>query len=519
MGETKSTIGVNIWKILCLATLLGVIALAGLGAYKLLEAPSFDPLYSEYPPGYTPTAAPPAPRPDAPRPNIVIILCDDLGYGDVGCYGTEVIKTPNIDRLARQGVRFTSFYASNSVCTPSRAGLLTGRYSQRSGMTWILLPEDEPAGYRATKNFGQMMGRLGFVDLGPNAGTTGLPQSEITLAEALKTAGYRTGMVGKWHLGDYGANPDHNPVRHGFDFYFGVPHSNDMVPFPLYRNEQELEANIEDQAKLTGLYTKEAVSFIEESREKPFFLYFAHTFPHQPLFASERFRGRSAGGIYGDAVEEIDWSVGQIMDCLERNGLEQSTVVFFTSDNGPWFEGDPAGHRGRKGQSYEGGFRVPMIARYPNVIPAGRVCGQPAMNIDFFPTSLALAGVELPRNRIIDGRDILGLMTGESEETPHEAFYFYHVDELEAIRMGKWKYIRNIHHYVWPVPVDKPTTPMGKLARGRLGNWPMLYDLAIDPRESYNLIDNYPEVGQRLAGSMAAWEADLELNPRGWITP
>jgi uncharacterized sulfatase len=385
-------------------------------------------------------------------------------------------------------------------------------------MSWILLPEDEPVRHRVTKNAGQALGSLGFVDLGPNAGTTGLPQSEITLAEALKMGGYLTGMVGKWHLGDYSRNPSYNPVNHGFEFYFGVPHSNDMLPFPLYRNEQELEAQVEDQAGLTGLYTKEAIAFIEESREKPFFLYLAHTFPHQPLFASEGFRGKSKGGIYGDTVEEIDWSVGQIMDCLERNGLEAKTVVFFTSDNGPWFEGDPGQHRGRKGQSYEGGFRIPMIARYPIVIPAGTVCDEPAMNIDFFPTSLALAGLELPQDRTIDGRDILGLMTGETEETPHEAFFFYHVDELEAIRVGKWKYIRNIHHYVWPLPVDKETTLAGKMGRGRLGRWPILYDLDIDPSESYNLIDNHPEVGQRLLGKMVAWEEDLEQNLRGWIT-
>jgi len=517
MGDTKNTTGVNIWKVLFITIVFGVVVLLGLGTYRLLEDPPYDPVYDEYPPDHRPTSLKPV-APDAPRPNIVIINCDDLGYGDLGCYGTGIIKTPNIDRLARQGVRFTNFYASNSVCTPSRAGLLTGRYSQRSGMTWILLPENEPARHRVTKNAGQALGSLGFVDLGPNAGTTGLPQSEITLAEALRMGGYRTGMVGKWHLGDYNRNPAYNPVKHGFDFYFGVPHSNDMLPFPLYRNEEELEAHVEDQTRLTGLYTKEAINFIEESREKPFFLYLAHTFPHQPLFASERFRGNSKGGIYGDTVEEIDWSVGQIMDCLARNGLEGKTVLFFTSDNGPWFEGDPGHHRGRKGQSYEGGFRIPMIARYPIVIPAGRVCEEPAMNIDFFPTSLALAGLEPPQDRTIDGRDILGLMTGETEKTPHEAFFFYHVDELEAIRVGKWKYIRNIHHYVWPLPLDKETTLAGKMGRGRLGRWPILYDLDIDPSESYNLIDNHPEVGQRLLDRMVAWEEDLEQNLRGWIT-
>jgi uncharacterized sulfatase len=515
MAEKQGKTVSSIWRTLCILVALGVVAVLGLLGYSLLEDPPYDPRFDEYPPGYTPTDLNVV-HPDAPRPNILLILCDDLGYRDLGCYGTDIIQTPNIDRLARQGVRFTSFYASNSVCTPSRAGLLTGRYSQRSGMSWILLPENEPVRYRASKNFGQMLGRLGLVDLGPNAGTTGLSDSEITLAEALKMGGYRTGMVGKWHLGDYGKNPEHNPLNHGFDFYFGVPHSNDMLPFPLYRNRDEIEAHVEDQAKLTGLYTKEAIRFIEEGGDEPFFLYLAHTFPHQPLFASEAFLGKSAGGLYGDTVEEIDWSVGQLMDCLERRGLTDTTLVFFTSDNGPWFEGDPGCHRGRKGQSYEGGYRVPMIARYPGVIPDGRVCEEPAMNIDFFPTSLALAGVEPPQDRAIDGRNILGLMTGEAETTPHEAFYFYHVDELEAIRAGKWKYIRNIHHYVWPIPVDKETTPMGKLGKGRLGRWPLLYDLDIDPRESYNLIDHFPEVGRSLHEQMEQWEQGLEQNLRGW---
>ncbi len=515
MAETRGKTVRPIWRTLCIAIALVFLTLAGFFFYKLFESPARDPLFDEYPPNYTDTALNVV-QPDAPRPNIVIILCDDLGYRDVGCYGTDVIRTPNIDRLASQGARFTNFYASNSVCTPSRAGLLTGRYSQRSGMSWILLPEVEPAAYRVSKNLGQMLGRLGFVDLGPNAGTTGLPQSEITLAEALRMGGYRTGMVGKWHLGDYDQSPDHNPLNHGFAFYFGVPHSNDMLPFPLYRNREQLEAHIEDQAKLTGLYTEEAVAFIEDGGDNPFFLYFAHTFPHQPLFASERFRGKSRAGLYGDTVEEIDWSVGRIMDCLERNGLEQNTLVLFTSDNGPWFEGDPGCHRGRKGQSYEGGFRVPLIARYPTVIPAGRVCDEPAMNIDFFPTSLALAGVEPPQDRVIDGRNILGLMTGEMDRTPHEVFYFYHVDELEAIRAGKWKFIRNIHQYVWPVPIDKPTTPAGKLGKGRLGRWPLLFDLEIDPRESYNLIDHYPDQVERLGGLMETWEQGLEENVRGW---
>ena len=515
MAETRRTRPGNVWRNLFLLSCLAVLVLLGMGLHRLLEAPTSDPAFDEEPPGQASLPLRTV-RPDAPRPNILLINCDDLGYADLGVYGGTVIRTPNIDRLAGQGIRFSSFYASNSLCTPSRAGLLTGRYAQRSGMTWILMAEDEPVWHRITKNAGQMLGALGLVDLGPNAGTTGLPHGEITLAEALKMGGYRTGMVGKWHLGDFSQNPEHNPIRHGFDAFYGVPHSNDMVPFPLYRNEQELEANVEDQARLTGLYTREALAFIEAGGDRPFFMYLAHTFPHQPLFASERFRGKSRGGIYGDAVEEIDWSVGELLACLERNGLERNTLVLFTSDNGPWFEGDPGHQRGRKGQSYEGGFRVPLIARYPGVIPAGTLTAAPAMNIDFFPTCLALAGLELPRDRKVDGRDILPLLTGRSQATPHEAFYYYHMDELEAVRSGRWKYIRNIHHYVWPIPVDKETTIMGRMGRGRLGRWPLLYDLDRDPGESYNLIDTHPEVGARLLARMAAWEENLAANPRGW---
>ena len=243
-----------------------------------------------------------------------------------------------------------------------------------------------------------------------------MSEKEITLAEALKTAGYRTGMIGKWHLGDYSRDPQYNPRRHGFDFYFGVPHSNDMRPFPLFRNEQEIEPDMGDnQARLTGLYTREAMKFIDDSKDKPFFLYLAHTFPHQPLFASERFSGKSKAGKYGDAVEEIDWSVGEIVDCLRRDGIEDNTLLIFTSDNGPWFEGNTGSLRGRKGQSYEGGFRVPFIARWPGRIPQGRVSAEPIMNLDLFPTLLTLAGVGSPKDRIIDGRDISGLLIGKAD--------------------------------------------------------------------------------------------------------
>ena len=457
-------------------------------------------------------------NPQAPKPNIIIILTDDLGYGDPGCYGGKSIRTPNIDSLAREGAKFTDFYASNAVCSPSRAGLLTGRYPMRSGITSVLPPQKESFEKSLITFLAGLSSQLGMTDREGDAKVLGLPADEIILAKALRLAGYRTGMVGKWHLGDFSQDPKYNPTQHGFDEFFGLPHSNDMVPCALYRNMQEIEPDIgRNQARLTGLYTREAIRFMEQSKGKPFFLYFAHTFPHQPLFASERFKRKSKGGLYGDVVEEIDWSVGEILKCLREIGLEQNTLVIFTSDNGPWFEGSPGGLRGRKGQSYEGGFRVPGLFRWPGHIPAGRVCREPAINLDLFPTCLALAGLGLPMDRIIDGKDISGLLTGREEKTPHDTFFFYHLEELEGIRSGKWKYLRNINHYVYPRPIDNEDLLLGKIGKGLLGRWPLLYDMEYDPGESYNCIDTYPEIGRQLHQMMIKWEQDLKNNPRGWI--
>ncbi len=442
-------------------------------------------------------------------PNIIIINADDLGYGDPGCYGGTAIRTPNIDRLAKEGVRFTSFCACNALCSPSRFGLLTGRYPQRAGIHWVLFPEKRPFKRKATLTLGAITSKIDIVDMGAFSEVDGIPGDEITLAEALKDVGYLTGMAGKWHLGDIVEKPEHNPIRHGFDSFLGVPYSNDMLPFPLCRNEEVLEENIEDQAKLTGLYTKEAVDFIEKSKGNPFFFYFAHTFPHQPLYASADFHGKSSAGRYGDTVEELDWSVGQILDCLKRNGLDDNTLIFFSSDNGPWYNGNPGGLRGRKGQSYEGGFRVPMIARWPGRIPAGSVCKEAAMNIDLFPTCLSIAGAQLPADRIIDGKNILGLLTGKETESPHGSFFFYHHDRLEAIRVGKWKYYRELNTYVYPKPLDKTIRAAGK-------GPPWLYDLEQDPTESYNLHSNHPDIGEKLSGMMDEWEKSIKSNPGGW---
>ena len=454
-------------------------------------------------------------------PNIVLILCDDLGQGDPGCYGDKTIRTPNIDRLASEGVRFTDFYASASLCTPSRIGLLTGRYAIRSGMVFPMQSGGQSMTARFMQSVGRGFGRLGAIDLSVKSLVDGIPTEEITIADALKVAGYRTGMIGKWHLGDFSHNPEYHPMRHGFDEFFGTPMTNDELPNPLYRNEIMLEKDIGlNQARLTGLSTREAIGFIKRNKDRqPFFLYLAYHAPHLPLFASENFKDKSRAGIYGDVVEELDWGVGEVMRYLRETGLEKDTIVIFTSDNGPWYNGNPGeAYRGRKGESYEGGFRTPLIVRWPGRIAAGSVCTEPAQNIDFFPTISALAGLNTPSDRIIDGKDIQGLLTGKDKKSPHDVLFFYHVEQLEGVRVGNWKYFRQINHYTWPQPLDKPTTTFGKLSKDRfLGNWPNLYNLKTDVGENYDLASRYPDICKQMEKVMADWENNINGNRGGWI--
>ena len=466
------------------------------------------------------------------RPNIIVIFTDDMGYGDLGCYGSETIKTPNIDKLAGDGVRFTDFYSSSALCSPSRAGLLTGRYAHRTGVTFPISAGTDTFSRNMLRRIGLMFGALGALDThgGKNI-ANGLPLSEITIAEALKLSGYQTACIGKWHVGDFAKDDQYLPTKHGFDYFIGFNGANDDWPVAFWRNEEELVKDIGiDQAHYTGLFTKEAIDFIERSKDNPFFLYLAHKDPHQPCIPSKEFEGKSAGGPHGDTVEEVDWSVAEIMRCLQKNGLEKDTIIFFNSDNGPWYDGSPGALRGRKGQSFDGGYRVPMIAWWPENIPAGSICSEPAMNIDFFPTLLHLAGLELPSDRIIDGRNIWGLLTGVEDVSPHEALFFFHHNELEGVRAGKWKYHRYINSYVWPIPLDKPHTTFGNISGGyeykpegsdisvpALGSMPLLYDLERDRGENYNLIKRYPDVGRRLQDLMERWESEFIKNPRGWV--
>lgn len=412
----------------------------------------------------------------APPPNVVLIFCDDLGYGDIGCYGSKN-PTPNIDGLAKQGMRFSEFYVAQAVCSASRAALMTGCYSNRVGIQGAL---------------------------GPGA-QHGINPDEMTMAEMFKSRGYATGIFGKWHLGH---EPPFHPYRHGFDEFIGLPYSNDMwpkhpsstyPPLPLFDGEAVVESD-PDQRKLTRLYTERAVAFIEKHRDKPFFAYVPHAMPHVPLHVSEEFKGKTGMGMYADVIAEIDWSVGQILDAVKRTGNEERTLVIFTSDNGPWLlYGDHAGSSGRlregKGTTFEGGVRVPFIARLPGAIPAGSTCGEMAATIDLLPTFAALVGAEIPADRIIDGRSILPLLRAETgAASPHEAYLYYYGQRLEAVRSGQWKLIFP-HDYVKPSPPGGGSKP-GKYARPQIGL--SLFDLKADPGESRNVVSEHPDVVKRL---------------------
>ncbi|MDX1639646.1 MAG: sulfatase [Balneolaceae bacterium] len=396
------------------------------------------------------------------QPNIVIIFADDMGYGDVGVYGHPTIQTPNLDRMAREGMKFTQFYTAAAVCTPSRAGLLTGRLPVRNGMM-----------------SGEMRVLFPF-------SAKGLPQDEITIAEALKEQGYATAAVGKWHLGHL---DPYLPTQHGFDSYYGIPYSNDMdhedwQPVPLMRDEEIIEQPAH-QPTLTPRYTSESLTFIRENRDEPFFLYLAHTFPHVPLFASEEFRGTSSRGLYGDVIEEIDWSTGEIMDELEKLGIAENTLVFFTSDNGPWLTKDENGGSAGllydgKGTTWEGGMRVPALAWWPGTIPKGVVTQELGTTMDLFSTSLSLGGAELPADRVIDGVDLTPVLTGEGGSV-RESVYYYREEKLYAVRKGAWKaHFITQSAYVGDEPLEQDP--------------PELYNLEVDPSESYNIAKKHPDV-------------------------
>jgi len=412
-------------------------------------------------------------RPSFDRPNMILINCDDLGYGDLGCYGSKVNKTPILDRMARGGMRFTNFYMASPVCSPSRGAMMTGCYPRRIGFgnfegRWVLFP-------------GQPVG---------------LNPEEITVAKLLKRAGYATKIVGKWHCGD---QPEFLPTRHGFDSYYGLPYSNDMgrqvgrmhyPPLPLLRDEEVIQEQ-PDQASLTERYVEECVRFIRERKSEPFFLYLAHMYVHLPLYAPWRFLKSSQNGPYGAAVECIDWSVGVLLHELRRWGLDRNTIIIFTSDNGSRGRaegGSNAPLRGSKGTTWEGGQRVPCIMYWPGVIPTGTTCSEVATAMDFLPTFAGLAGVDIPDDRIIDGKDIRPLMeTRPGAQSPHDAFYYYNMDTLQAVRSGPWK----LHLCYDGHPVRE------------------LYHLGKDIGETTNVAKDYPEIVKMLEEKANRIRADI----------
>ncbi len=409
-------------------------------------------------------------------PNVVLIVIDDLGYADLGVTGAKGYATPHLDRMAAEGTRLSSFYVAQAVCSASRAAIMTGRYPQRVGI-------------------------LGA--LGPNS-KTGIADSEVTIAELMKARGYATAIYGKWHLGDA---PKFLPTRHGFDEYYGLPYSNDMwprhpqrpeayPPLPLIEGDKVI-AHDPDQTQLTTDYTRRAVSFIERNRERPFFLYLPHAMVHVPLHVSDKHRGKTQRGLFGDAMAEVDWSVGEVLATLARLGIDRETLVVFTSDNGPWLTyGDHAGSalplREGKGTTFEGGVRVPAIFRWPGRIPAGRVVDEMALTMDLLPTFARLAGATVPTDRTIDGRDIWPLFEGG--RTPHDAFFYHWGPELQAVRSGRFK-LHLPHKY---------STPSGHATEGRpVSTVPKeialsLYDVVADPAETTDLAAQRPEEVSRL---------------------
>ncbi len=435
-------------------------------------------------------------------PNFVIVFTDDQGYQDLGCFGSPDIDTPNIDRMAREGMRFTDFYAAQAVCSASRAALLTGCYSPRVGILGALGPKSRH----------------------------GISDDEMTLAQLVKQKGYATAAYGKWHLGHH---PQFLPTRHGFDDYFGLPYSNDMWPYhpgvrhlpmeqrlkrwphlPLIAGDKIVNPKVtsKEQCQLTTWYTEHAVKFIEQHKDQPFLVYVAHSMPHVPLHVSSKFRGKSKRGLYGDVIMEIDWSVGEILKTLDKHGLDDNTLVIFTSDNGPWLSyGEHGGCalplREGKGTSWDGGVREPTVMRWPGRIPAGRVCREPAMTIDILPTIAGLTGAKLPDHKI-DGLDIWPLMSGQpGAKGPHEALCFYWGRHLQAVRSGKWS-LHFPHGYrsMAGRPGGKGGIPE-RYSQGKTGL--ALFDLEKDISQSTDLADQHPDVVKRLQALADTMRADL----------
>lgn len=437
------------------------------------------------------------------KPNIVIIFMDDMGYGDPECYNGFLYHTPNINQLAAEGMRFTNFYAAQAVCTASRAALLTGCYPNRLGISGAFAPWSKIA----------------------------LNPGEATIASLLKAAGYHTGMIGKWHLG---SKAPFTPIHYGFDEYLGLPYSNDMwpvdydgtpitdsanprskyPPLPLMEGDSVVRyiRTLDDQGELTGIYTRRACQFIRKHKDKPFFLYLAHSMVHVPIMASPAFRGKSGLGLFGDVMTEVDWSVGEVMRTLREAGVDKNTLVIFTNDNGPWLTfgnhaGNTGGLREGKGTSWEGGQREPCIMRWPGTIPAGTVCNRIAATLDVLPTIVHVTGAAMPVNHI-DGVDILSLLKGNPAANPRdELVYYYHANSLEGVRKGRWKLV--VPHRSQTYKTYMPGKD-GRPGRYAETDVPLaLYDLADDPGETLDVQADHPEIVGKLMALVEKYKADL----------
>ena len=411
--------------------------------------------------------------PDTP-PNIVFVFADDMGYGDLGCYGATDIKTPNIDQIAENGIKFSEFYSVSPVCSPSRYGLMTGRYPVRDGIHGgVFFPES----------------------------WTGMDTTEITMAQLLKQQGYATAVIGKWHLGH---RRQYLPRQRGFDYYFGIPYSNDMEAVAYLRNNEVVDQDV-DQSQNVKTYTQEAIQFIEQHQEGPFFLYLPHNMPHVPIYASDQFKDSSERGLYGDVIQEIDWSVGQIMDKLSDLGLAENTLIVVTSDNGPWLtmaeHGGSAGTlRSGKQTTFEGGMRVPCVVQWPAQISGGRVVDGMHNMMDWFPTFADIAGANVPTDRPIDGENISAVLLGDGKRQGKDlAYYSVYTSEIGAFRSGDWKL---------KVPMERPYNGRYGYA-GEPAHGPLLFNLKDDPGEKNNLAEQQPEKVEELQQKIADFKENL----------
>ena len=433
---------------------------------------------------------------EAGPPNIVMLFADDMGYGDLSSYGHPTIRTPHLDRLAREGIRLTSFYVAGAACSPSRAAQLTGRYPLRTGMPGVIGPDSE----------------------------RGMKLSEVTIADALKGQGYQTMAIGKWHVGH--ARPEFQPTARGFDHYYGLLYSHDMIlpwvetdlPLELYRDTEPVESPA-DTFTITRRYTEEAVRFIQGTTQ-PFFLYLAYNMPHLPVRTSEEFLGKSRASLYGDVIETIDWSSGQIMDALQAKGVDRNTIVAFSSDNGPWtnmpprmlhggveywHSGSQSLLRGAKGTSYEGGMRVPGIVRWPARIPAHQTSADMASSIDLYTTFLEVAGAEVPSDRPVDGMNILSFLEGKTT-SPREEFFYFIGMTLEAVRVGEWK----LRMSTWARDFVRGHAPEGGSTSEDEPVVPELFNLERDPAEKWNVADENPELVESLRERMREVASGVE---------